>query len=837
MNRSFLRRISVRWRFLAWGAWLSLCLLVPDQARPRECRIGAGRKGGGLYLIVDALKTRLESRNSSLSLDIAESNGSCQNIEDLLAGRVAFGLVQYDIASEAVMASSTEAATETPKFPVQWLGSWPCLDPLGSDCPLEACQEERLPDHPLDQTSWMTAQNEGESMWMCGISPWMASLARLKVIAGVGDESVHLLVRNPLMFDDFSGLSGYRIYLGRPLSGSYETAKVILGAAGLVAEKVHYPGSWRDAVQEIRNPQSDLIAILRTVSPGDPEISRLIQNGLVNIQSLPEDMIRRLIEAHPYYRPCEIPKGTYPGMGPRAVQTICVDTVLLTNTAIIEGATDNEVEDLLQALEDLEQHPQNATESQIQLKWRDFGDEDRVELHPVARTRLRQETTRSWMRPMLPFGVLGFFLLAVLLLRRRLKKSPPSLQGGFVNTFENPVLPVVAIVALMWLSAVTVQKIEQPINPAIQKVTDAFWSMASFATGNFESDRLKNFWSRLIGILTTLAGLGVLAWFTASLTALFTTGRVLWRKRYAGHVIVINAHDALFRLVEVLRSPGPLRIPIVHILAKNLPVRHRNRLLRIRGVLLHDLDAEVTADLRLLCPEAARRVIVLGERAEIDGRSSVPGFHAIRVVRAIRLASSQDGNQVLPPTRPPDPIRALAGSEVNHRFRGSLHPWTVIDSDHENASDLLHENTEWVVAAPTRRLLEYLLAKAAFQPSFATMVTHLLSYQDANAEIWTVLLPRSSASWTWRSVRERLVGASPRLGVTPFGIFRPSGDQAGSLQSPCSPLPGGVLLNPPPGFLVREGDSLIALAEDEKTLLKAVNAAFPKKSSRPTRPG
>lgn len=876
------KRVS-RQDFRSCGALLllSLCLLMPGRSDARECQIGAGRPGGGMYGIAETLKQRLVSNGASVRLRIVTSDGSCQNIESLLKGQVAFALLQYDIASEAVIAGSPEAANdlqkhlmeylEQPTSPVHLLGSWPCLDQTTrSDCLPEQCwghfgpvdlwkpslcsseqilfQQERL----VDLSTWIQEQDLPRSLWMCGISPWLASQASLNVVAGVGDESVHLLVRSPLMIEDFSTLGNYRIFFGSPLSGSYETARTILGAAGLVASDVAFSGTWKEALQEIGNPGSNLLAIIRTISPGDQEVARLIREGLVSIQSLPDDTVRRLIEAHPYFRPCEIPKGTYPGMGPRTIQTICVDTVLVTNTAHLEAPMDQEVEEVLQALERRDPtDTSGASSSSIRLKWRNFGDEDRMDLHPAASLRLRQELVRAWGRPSLLLVSVALFLMAVWLIRKRLKKSRHPLPRNMRNQFENPAWPIVSVLALMWISAFTVQQIEQPINPAIQKVMDAFWSMASFATGNFESDRLRSPWSRFIGILTTLGGLGILAWFTASLTALFTTGRALWRKRYAGHVIVINAHDALFRLVEVLRSPGPLRLPIVHIVAKNLPVRLRNRLLRIRGVVLHDLDAEVTADLRLLCPATSRRVIVLGERTEIDGKPAGRGFHPLRVVRAIRLASAPGAESDARQAIMQEGGRTRAGSEETHRSRGSRRPWTVIDSDTENANDLLIPNTDWLVSAPTRLLLEHLLARAAFDPSFSTMISHLLSYQDCNAEIWTALLPRSSASRTWRALREGLVRGNRRSGVVPIGIFRPSESSdclpAGTesvgdvrdwlLQSPCSPLPGKVLLNPPPGFLLENGDSLIALAEDEQTLLDALDGAFPRGRVRNPRSG
>ena len=831
-----------------------LCLFLPSMARSRECRISAGRPGGGLYVIAKTLEERLRDRDASLQMRVVPSDGSCKNIEALLEGQVAFALLQYDVASEAVMAGSPETARDLQTllqtsmqgsgFPFRLPGSWPCLDQRSrSDCSPESCLMGLLPDTPMDLSAWAWEQDLPRSMWMCGVSPWLASQASLKVVAGVGDESIHLLVRSPVIIEDFSDLKPYRIYFGSPGSGSHETAKTILGAAGLVASDLAFLGTWEEAVREITRAQSDLVAMVRTISPGDPEVAQLIRNRLVSLQSLPDEMVRRLIEAHPYFRPCEIPKGTYAGMGPRAVQTVCVDTVLVTNLARLGAPTDDEVEEVLQALEQ-EQPPgaDQASSSRFLLKFREFGDQDRVDLHPVARTRLKKQAFQSWGRLVLVLTALLSFPLLVGLLRKRLRRNRQPWQGTALNPIENPIWPVVSILTLMWASAFAVQQIEQPINPAIQKELDAFWSMASFATGNFESSALKSPWSRFIGILTTLGGLGILAWFTASLTAIFTTKRSLWRRRYAGHVIVINAHEALFRLIEVLRSPGPLRLPIVHIVAKNLPIRLRNRLLRLRGVWLHDLDAEVTADLRLLCPATARRVIVLGERTEMEGKASGQGFHPLRVVRAVRLASCPETESDLASRNPTSRGRALAGTEVNHRVRGSLHPWTVIDADTQNVDDLLFPNIDWLVAAPTHLLLQHLLARASHHPSFAMMMDHLLSYQDCNAEVWTAVLPRSCASWTWRSLRRRLLQASSGSGVVPMGVFRPAETQdcpavsddnprqtqPWLLQAASSPVPGKVLLNPGPEFVLQSGDSLIALAEDEKTLLSAVEAAFPK---------
>ncbi|HGG56994.1 MAG TPA: hypothetical protein ENK31_04270, partial [Nannocystis exedens] len=307
-SRFFLNMRGMRGRFaVVVSAAISsfLCLPVIVQASPASVapapdsqgadpsvptlRFGAGSKKGGFTRLAKVLAGGLEQTGDRIRLDIRNTKGSCDNIKRLLRGELDVALVQYDVAAEAFKAS-VSAAQEDPS------------------------------DH----------EDDAFGGWMCRISAEMARGAHLHLISALTDGAVHMLVRRPVRIDEFSQIGDAPIYLGKDGSGSFETAKVIVGAAGDTVEHLNlFSGGSRDAYAALH--RQELLVMLRTTERGDDDIADVVSSGLASINPLPEDVLNRLIDGYPYYRICQVEPETYKGLE-YAVPTICVSTVLLTVT-------------------------------------------------------------------------------------------------------------------------------------------------------------------------------------------------------------------------------------------------------------------------------------------------------------------------------------------------------------------------------------------------------------------------------------------------------------------------------------------------------------------------
>ena len=193
---------------------------------------GAGSKTGGFTKISKAIADGLENTGGAIDIEIHNTKGSCDNIKRLLHGELDFALVQYDVAAEAYKASRA----------------------ITGDDEAEEGEEE-----------------EAAGGFMCDVSADIAAGVELRLITALTQGAVHVLVRRPVRIDSFESVVEHPIYIGSPGSGSFETAKVIVGAAGLTVDSLNrFDGKSSAAFKALRN--EELLVMLRTTEPGHESI-------------------------------------------------------------------------------------------------------------------------------------------------------------------------------------------------------------------------------------------------------------------------------------------------------------------------------------------------------------------------------------------------------------------------------------------------------------------------------------------------------------------------------------------------------------------------------------
>lgn len=789
----------------AWLPWMLLPLLLVSiawplaaaAAEPPTMRWGAGSKSGGFTKLSNAIAEGLEHTGDRLRLDIEHTNGSCDNIHKLLQGQLEFALVQYDVAAEAFKAGRAfEAGTDDE-------------DDDDDDSPASAG-------------------------FMCKVTAKDAQGVQLRLVAALSDGAVHVLVRRPLRLDSFADLAKHRVYLGNVGSGSFETAKVIVGAAGLTIDELdRFEGGSSASFKALRN--EELLVMLRTTEAGDSNIAKVVGTGIATVNALPDDVLNRLIDGYPYYRVCQIEANSYPSLD-YAVPTVCVSTVLLT--ALPEGedsaAVDDAVEALIDAVRWVEQAPAH-TGLGVHHRWRDFAEQEPIALHRVAAAREQQERREDLLRTgavVLLAGLLLFGLRRVAK-RRGLLKDP--LESNLEGQLSNPLIPFAGFVAIVGVATFLVWTIEHDHNARVRTLNDSFWEMNMFATGNFDTEALKTSTARFIGALATIAGLGSLAWFTAALTNIFARDQTRLFRRLRNHIVILNFREDMLQLIRMLRSPGPLRSRPIHVVVSDtLPRRVRLQLARVKGLTIHHQNPEVPEDLAGLRIPRAARVIVL---ASADQGGDGPRYHPLRIARAVHQACSKfdhtvtaqgpelgkTGFSVAPPLQHP----ALAGDDAG---RGPSLPVTLAEATDEDPEEIFDPFRRWLIPVQGRELADSWMATASVDPGFAEIFNGAVSFRDENSEVYTVPLPEWFHGRPWRVVRRTLYAMEGRAGVVPLGLYRSTDtvhayDARAMGSSPQGELQKRLLVNPELELEVRPGDRLVAFAEDEADLLKVIRAS------------
>ncbi|PRQ04989.1 TAXI family TRAP transporter solute-binding subunit [Enhygromyxa salina] len=773
---------------VVWITWWTPVARAQDPAaEPAELaplpagtiRFGAGSKGGGFSQTGDALADALAQVDVSTRIHVENTGGSCDNVRKLARGEVDAALVQYDVAAEAFAASA-------------------------------------VGDHALEDGA--------QSGWMCELSSAELAGVELQLVAAIDDSAVHVIVRRPVRLDDFSSVGDRPIFVGQLGSGSMETSKVILGAAGLTLDDVNsLPIKNKAAMAAMQN--GELLMMLRTTEIGDDAIAGLLASGMAGLNALPSSVIERLIDGFPYYRICQIDAHSYPGLE-FGVPSVCVSTVVLTARRDgVDALSDAQVQDLIAGLRWIEHNPVEGLPP-VAVRWRDFAEREPVPLHPGAGLTERRDFAIYWAKV---FAALALAAGLLVLLRRFLRRKGllgNPLSGNLEGQLSNPLVPFAGFLLIVVAATIVVWNLEHDSNARVRTLNDSFWEMNMFATGNFDSESLKTSTARVIGAAATIAGLGLLAWFTAALTSILSRDQMRLFRRLRNHIVILNFREEMLQLVRVLRSPGPLRQRSIHVVVSDtLPPRVRQQLTKVRGLTIYQQNPEVPEDLvDLRLPRAARVIVLQG------------GYHPLRIARAVhhacvrldpgaRLeASKHAALGVSPSVHSP----ALAGDDA--RGARATVPVTLVEATNGDAADGLFDPfSRWLVPVPARQLADAWLATACVDPTFGELFNDIVSFRDDNSELYTVELSESFHGKTWRELRKLLFTAQGRAGIVPIGLYR--GHQgrlayeASDVQdsSPQAAIARRLRVNPPLHTVLSAGDRVLAFAEDEADLRKVLN--------------
>lgn len=174
---------------------------------------------------------------------------------------------------------------------------------------------------------------------------------RLRALASLFPEPMHVLVSDAGAIRAIAELKGKRVSLGQTGSASRQTALAVLAAHGLGRNDIVDAGELNlgEGLQALRDGRID--ALLQVIGEPADQIRAAAERVGLRFLALDEAAIENLVASRPGTFAHTLPAGTYP-MQKDAVPTIAVSSMLLANTSL----TDAEVAVIIRQLFDPDNH-------------------------------------------------------------------------------------------------------------------------------------------------------------------------------------------------------------------------------------------------------------------------------------------------------------------------------------------------------------------------------------------------------------------------------------------------------------------------------------------------
>jgi len=247
-------------------------------AEPQQLAIGSGGTAGVYYAASAALAKifNRSSGESGLRLVNQASQGSEQNINDVLAGKAAFGLAQADMLYKATQ----------------------------------------------------------------GLGPWQGHMqGALRSVLALHSEALTLVAAEDSGIAGLADLKGKRVNIGAPGSSDNENARLVLEMAGVKLEEVKLREE-RAALASDLFQNDEIDAYFFTVGHPNLSVREATSGKRkARIVPLPAEMIGQFTAARPFLQAVSIPVDQYPGLANREpVPTIGVTAVLFARFDLDEKA-------------------------------------------------------------------------------------------------------------------------------------------------------------------------------------------------------------------------------------------------------------------------------------------------------------------------------------------------------------------------------------------------------------------------------------------------------------------------------------------------------------------
>lgn len=160
------------------------------------------------------------------------------------------------------------------------------------------------------------------------------NLTKLRVLASLYPEDLHLVVPKGTSLNSISELAGKRVGIAKQGSGTHVAVEAILSEFGISrSDYTPYEIGSSDSAELMQKGKLD--AYFFTAGAPVSRIAELSKSGTVELYSFSEEEVRSISKLLPYFTPSVIQGNTYDGLS-EAVKTVAVNAMLVTHADLPE---------------------------------------------------------------------------------------------------------------------------------------------------------------------------------------------------------------------------------------------------------------------------------------------------------------------------------------------------------------------------------------------------------------------------------------------------------------------------------------------------------------------
>lgn len=609
-----------------------------------------------------------------------------------------------------------------------------------------------------------------------GHDPFPSPLSDLRLVSPLFTEAVHVLRRSGLYIFGVSDLRGKRVSLGPSGSGTEFTARAVLEASGVGINEIQQrPLRSDEIVRELQNETIDAVFLTSAVPNHVVKDSLQCQEASPLFLDVPT--VERLARTGSYFT-TEIPVGAYKDLG-TSVTTVGVGALLLTRADVSPSK--------IQSLFSIIHSQRQAIEKKlsIHLNLLNGWDADRFHVPVAAGITTNEYGNRKVFFLYILVALLACVLIVALLRRRQALGRVIAKRSELFFAFS-----ILAFVLVF--SSLGLYEFEHAINENFETVPKSVFSFLVYISGGFTSRAPITRGGEIVAIIAILMGVGVFAWFTATLAGHLVSSRLKaledvllgrWSMRQmSNHIVIINwSHLAEDMIQQLHGRDFKTKRPITIISDSDLKLPNRPEFENcsfLRG------DAREISTLEAASVGKAHSVIILSAWPDqgTDSKwhavaSDIADSKSVLTILAVRRVCAQSERQT--------PVTVEIRSSVNvdaARSAGRGGPTEI---------------------ACTEKLAANLLTQCAVTPGLVAVYDDLLTFAPDSDEIYQISLPASLTGKTFAEVARYFAGLDRRDkkgSLIPVGIYRD-----------CK-----VYLNPPEDMgigALRESDKLFVICD------------------------
>ena len=585
-----------------------------------------------------------------------------------------------------------------------------------------------------------------------GLGHFDKPATNLIAIAPLYTEAVHILVRSHLQLKRIQDVSGKRVALGPPGSGTEVVARRLLDAAGI-------------SISEIQAVHMDLAASLLAlgqdqvdvvfVTSGYPSeaVASVLRSGDAWLYEPNIDVCERLVAEAPYFVMSTIPRLTYPG------QYDDVDTIGIR--ALLLGRSDSG-ERVSHAIAKAVAASRRDNSGRFNLPKDDAGWEmetvvplgtgavDYYEETGLVR-RLAMKKWIGW-----GFGVLLMAGVILLLVRFRDIRRRARSDGAAIGIAACFLLTVWAVGSFVLYYA------EHKINDSYGTVFLSFWATL-INWMNFGTKEPYTLVGRITATVMLVLGAGGVFWF----------GKNVWRgikrmkTKYSDHYVIVNWSPKGPTLLRQLRNDDFSKKRDIVVILK-VSTDDGQTFFDGEGVTYIKAGGVNEEALTSACVKDAHSVIIL---ADETGEAEAADAKTILVILAVRQLRGQDGHPVPIVAEIRDPEKVNLANYVGVLGNGSVE---VVSSEYLGAN---------------------LLCQAAVSPGVTHVYEDLLTFGKDTNEIYAMKILGELVGRSFSDIcRCASAGRGKEVAVIPIGIRRANDTYLNPQDKELGPLEAGDTL-------------------------------------------